>query len=193
MEKNTKQDVHSVSDCLNCISLSEEISRLQQKLAKMEQYALHDVLTGLHNRRQFVTSLEHRIMRCQRYGDTTALLFLDINNLKSVNDRFGHGGGDALLVRFAELLSANIRASDMVARIGGDEFAILLDNLDADQVDKKIDFLLDRVAQTHTQYHGSQIPLGVAIGYCFVGPKDSISGLMSRADAAMYKAKRRMP
>ncbi|VAW04083.1 diguanylate cyclase/phosphodiesterase (GGDEF & EAL domains) with PAS/PAC sensor(s) [hydrothermal vent metagenome] len=177
-------------ECLNCISLGTEISELKRKLNDMEQYALHDTLTGLANRRQFIESLEHRIMRCQRYGDTTALLFLDVNNLKAVNDECGHSAGDALLIRLSEILSANIRGSDMVARIGGDEFAILLDNLDADKVDNKIDLLLKRIDSSHIEHDGRKIPLGVAIGYCFVGPIDTIPDLMSRADAAMYKAKK---
>ncbi len=184
-----KKDI-SDTECLNCISLGAEISELKQKLNNMEQHALHDALTGLANRRQFVGGLEHRIMRCQRYGDTTALLFLDVNNLKAVNDEYGHSAGDALLIRLSEILGTNIRGSDMVARIGGDEFAILLDNLDADQVDSKIDLLLKRIDSSHIAYEGSHIPLGVAIGYCFVGPIDTIPDLMSRADAAMYKAKK---
>jgi len=97
--------------------------------------------------------------------------------------------GDALLVRLAVLLQGNIRISDMAARIGGDEFAILLDNLDADQVDEKIKALIDRISNANFHHDGKEHKLSAAIGYCFVGPKDSISQLMSRADAAMYEAK----
>ena len=157
----------------------------------MEQYAYHDMMTGLANRRFFVENLENRIARCQRYGDNCALIFLDVDNLKAVNDRYGHAAGDALLVRLAEILKAHTRASDLVARIGGDEFGLLLDNLDGDQVVRKIAFLVDQLAKANCTYADSPISLSAAMGYCFVGPKDSVEGLMSRADAAMYRAKDR--
>ena len=155
----------------------------------MKQHAYHDVLTGISNRRLFVESLENRVARCQRYGDNCAVLFLDVDNLKSVNDAHGHGVGDALLVHLAETLSANIRTTDVLARIGGDEFGLLLDNLNGDQVEDKIGFLVERLGRASFVHEGQKIPLGASIGYCFVGPKDTTEGLMSRADAAMYRAK----
>jgi len=156
----------------------------------MQRRAHFDVLTKLPNRRYFVENLEHRILRCERYGDVTALLFLDVDNLKRTNDQFGHNVGDALLAKLGKILSANIRASDLVARIGGDEFAILLDNMDAEQVDQKIAALIDRIEKARLDVEGRELILSAAIGYCFIGPKDDISTLMSRADAAMYKVKR---
>lgn len=155
----------------------------------MKQHAYHDVLTGISNRRLFVESLENRVARCQRYGDNCAVLFLDVDNLKSVNDAHGHGVGDALLVHLAQTLSANIRTTDVLARIGGDEFGLLLDNLNGDQVEDKIGFLVERLGRASFVHEGQKIPLGASIGYCFVGPKDTTEGLMSRADAAMYRAK----
>ncbi|MEH6757164.1 MAG: GGDEF domain-containing protein [Parasphingorhabdus sp.] len=155
----------------------------------MEQRANHDILTGLSNRRFFIESLEKRIVRCQRYGDNTALLFLDVDNLKSVNDRYGHGAGDRLLIRFAEILKGNVRASDLVARIGGDEFALLLDNLDGDEVEQKILSLIRRIKLANLEYNGQKLKLGAAIGYSFIGPKDTVLALMSRVDEAMYRSK----
>jgi diguanylate cyclase (GGDEF)-like protein len=167
-----------------------ENSTLKEQLVEMEQRAHYDELTKVANRRYFIESLEHRIMRCERYGDTSALLFLDVDNLKTINDTYGHGAGDALLVCLSQILLANVRASDFVARIGGDEFALLLDKLDADEVDSKIAFLMERIGQTHIEHEGQALPLSAAIGYCFVGPKDNVAGLLSRADAAMYQAKK---
>ena len=175
--------------CANCTALQLENMRLRGELAEMEQRANHDVLTGLSNRRYFIEILEKRIMRCQRYGDNTALLFLDVDDLKVINDSYGHGAGDMLLTRLAEILKANVRASDMVARIGGDEFALLLDNLDGDEVEKKILSLMQRIKSTTLGYGGQNIKLGAAIGYSFVGPTDTVSALMLRADEAMYKSK----
>lgn len=175
--------------CANCLILEQEIVVLKDALAEMERHAYHDELTGISNRRLFVQSLNNRITRCQRYGDNSALLFLDVDDLKAVNDEHGHAAGDALLVRLAEILQAHTRTTDVVARIGGDEFGLLLDNLDGDQVVDKIDFLMKRFATANCTHEGKQLPFGASIGYCFVGPKDTTDGLMSRADAAMYRAK----
>lgn len=175
--------------CANCTALQVENVRLMKELAEMEQRANHDVLTGLANRRHFIESLEKRIMRCQRYGDNTALLFLDVDDLKAINDTYGHAAGDLLLTRLAKILKDNIRACDMVARIGGDEFALLLDNLDADQVESKILSLMKRIKVTRLEHCDQTLKFGAAIGYSFVGPTDTVLALMSRADEAMYKSK----
>lgn len=182
----SKIDTH---DCPKCKTLEKEIVSLKEALNEVKLHAYHDVLTGLPNRRLFVDQLENRIVRCQRYGDVCAILFLDVDNLKTTNDQFGHAAGDSLLTRLGEILNSNIRSTDLAARIGGDEYALLVDNLDADQVENKIAFLIDRVKNAHFKYEDIQMPFSVSIGYCFVGPTDTVEGLMSRADAAMYEAK----
>lgn len=176
-------------ECDNCDDLRTQMQALQSRLQEMEQLAHHDVLTGLPNRRYFIKSLENRVSRCLRYGDNSALLFLDVNNLKKINDTHGHGAGDLALSHLGQLLSGHIRQSDFVARIGGDEFGILLDNLDADEVERKIAALVDRISNSEIQYRETALRLRVAIGYCFVGPRDTVTDLLSRADAAMYAAK----
>ena len=175
--------------CPQCSILSRENIRLKIRIAELEKQAHIDPLTGLANRRHFIDNLNGRIQRCQRYGDTTALLFLDVDDLKTVNDTYGHAAGDMLLTQFAKIIDGHIRNSDLVARIGGDEFAILLDNLDADQVESKIAFLTNRLESAHLEHGGHILTLGAAIGYCFVGPNDNVEALMSRADAAMYRDK----
>ncbi|MEO9635314.1 MAG: GGDEF domain-containing protein [Parasphingorhabdus sp.] len=162
---------------------------LKSSLLEMEQHAYHDALTGLSNRRLFVDSLKDRVARCQRYGDNSALLFLDVDNLKTVNDQHGHAAGDMLLVQMGKILKNHTRTSDVVARIGGDEFGVMLDNLDGDQVIEKIDFLMRKFEAVDCTYEGISLPFSAAIGFCFVGPKDTVEDLMSRADAAMYRAK----
>lgn len=177
--------------CANCLTLKQELVALKEDLAEMKQHAYHDVLTGISNRRFFVDSLEDRVARCQRYGDNCAVLFLDVDNLKAINDQHGHAAGDALLVRMAEILKTNIRTTDVVARIGGDEFGMLLDHLNGDQVVDKIDFLIEQFGKENFAPDGRLLPFSAAIGYCFVGPQDTREGLMSRADASMYRAKDR--
>jgi diguanylate cyclase (GGDEF)-like protein len=175
--------------CSNCSAIEAENTVLKERITVLEQQAFHDVLTDLANRRYFLDALQNRVKRCERYGDITALLFLDVDNLKTVNDTYGHQAGDLLLTRFAQILTDNTRATDMVARIGGDEFAILLDNMDGDEVEGKITSLSDRLSKAVVKFDDKRLTLSAAIGYCFIGPKDTVSGLMSRADAAMYKKK----
>jgi len=175
--------------CPNCTALQSENIRLREELVEMEQLANHDALTGLHNRRFFIQSLEKRVMRCQRYGDNTALLFLDVDDLKAFNDTHGHAVGDKLLHCLGNILKKNIRGCDLVARIGGDEFALLLDNLDADRVEGKILSLIGLIKSANLEHEGQTLKFGATIGYSFVGPTDSVSSLMSRADEAMYRSK----
>lgn len=176
--------------CANCTLLQVENIRLKEELSEMEKRANHDALTGLPNRRHFIESLQERIVRCQRYGDNTALLFLDVDDLKMINDQHGHGAGDVLLVHLAHILQTNIRVCDMVARIGGDEFALLLDNLDADEVERKILALINRIKTTQLLHDGRFLVFGAAIGYSFVGPADTVPALMSRADEVLYQSKK---
>jgi len=182
-------DATSNPTCHNCHSLQTEIVALKEELSEMKRRAYYDELTGLGNRRYFIDSLESRISRCQRYGDNCAVLFLDVDNLKAINDEHGHAAGDALLVRLGEILRINTRTSDVTARIGGDEFCLLLDNLDSDRVVDKIASLAGQFAAENYSFNGKKLPVSAAIGYCFVGPKDTVEGLMSRADAAMYRVK----
>jgi diguanylate cyclase (GGDEF)-like protein len=184
-----KHRVGNRQHCANCLLLDQEIVALKEDLAEMKLNAYHDVLTGLSNRRFFVESLDDRVARCRRYGDNCAVLFLDVNKLKMINDDHGHAAGDALLVRLAEILKTHTRTTDVVARIGGDEFGLLLDSLNGDQVADKIDFLMEVFGNENFVHEGKRLPFGASIGYCFVGPQDTTDGLMSRADAAMYTAK----
>jgi len=94
----------------------------------VEELARIDALTGLPNRRQFNERLSQLVLRNRRRGDPLALLYVDVDFFKAVNDRFGHPTGDEVLRMFAQRLSGCVRASDMVARVGGDEFAVLVDD-----------------------------------------------------------------
>lgn len=175
-----------------CDALEKENARLKDQLREMEDRAHHDVLTGLANRRFFIEGLKLRIMRCQRYGDRTALLFLDVDDLKHVNDHHGHQAGDLVLTKLAEILKRNIRASDMVARIGGDEFAILLDNMGSKIVERKVASLMALIEEAKIEFGQHRISLSAAIGHCLIEPDDNVDDLMSRADAAMYREKKKV-
>ena len=155
----------------------------------MKPQAYLDLLTGISNRRLFVESLENRVEQCRQYGDNCAILFLDVDNLKKTNEDHGQAAGDALLVRFAEILKINTRTTDVVARIGGNEFGLLLDHLNGDQVADKIEILIAQLGLEKFVYQGEQLPMSTSISYCFIGPRDTTDALMSRADAAIYRVK----
>ncbi|GLR47540.1 GGDEF domain-containing protein [Sphingomonas astaxanthinifaciens] len=176
--------------------LRAEIARLRAKVAKLEsqvgeldRLAHHDALVPLPNRRGFERNLAGLIDRCERYGDSGALLFVDVDGLKMVNDSFGHDAGDAALIHVAELLTGGVRQSDCVARFGGDEFAVLLERVDLAQAMETAARLTDRIADAAFTFAGKAIPLSAAIGIAEIKPGDRPKDVLARADEAMYEVK----
>ena len=112
--------------------LRAEIERLQGRLARAERLADHDALTPLLNRRGFMRELNRALASCRRYQTGAALIYLDLDGFKGVNDRLGHAAGDAALIAVAHTLQAHIRETDAAARLGGDEFAVILTHADTD-------------------------------------------------------------
>lgn len=163
-----------------------------QKVAEDEvkYMALHDQLTGLPNRRLFLDRFEQALYRAKRYGETLGLLFVDLDSFKEINDRQGHLVGDAVLKEAASRLERCVRRTDSVARIGGDEFVVLLGGrvkaATMELVAKKIIQELSRQFEL-LGYHGG---VGASIGISLF-PEDgqTLDALLSKADAAMYRAK----
>ena len=183
-------------DCSDPKLLVEEISKLRATVARLEQriedldrLAHHDALVPLLNRRGFVRQLEKLIDRAARYGDTGAMLFIDVDGLKMVNDSFGHHAGDAALCHVAQLLRGDVRQSDCVARFGGDEFAVLLERTDEQEAQDTADRLADRIAGGQFVHEGVTIPLSAAIGIAMIHPGDEAEGVIIRADQSMYEEK----
>lgn len=169
--------------------LRGEISRLERQCGELDRLAHHDALVPLPNRRGFERQLASLIDRAERYGDGGAVLFVDVDGLKMVNDSFGHEAGDAALIHVAELLTGGVRQSDCVARFGGDEFAVLLERVDLDQATETAARLTDLIAGTQFSFDSSAIPLSAAIGIAEVQAGDSPEAVIARADRAMYEQK----
>jgi diguanylate cyclase (GGDEF)-like protein len=148
-----------------------------------------DPLTETLNRRGFERELTRILAYVKRYAANATLIYLDLDEFKSVNDRHGHAAGDAVLKAIAAALTREVRASDVVARIGGDEFAVLLWNLpDADAGAKAVE--LERaVYATPVHWGASTMVVGASAGVAFVGPLDTPAEVLARADAAMYARK----
>jgi len=169
--------------------LRGEVARLERQCGELDRLAHHDSLVPLPNRRGFERQLFGLIDRAERYGDGGAVLFVDVDGLKMLNDSFGHEAGDAALIHVAELLTGGIRQSDCVARFGGDEFAVLLERVDLAQATETAARLTDRIASTQFSYDGRAIPLSAAIGIAEIHGGDSPEAVIARADRAMYEQK----
>ena len=169
--------------------LRGEISRLEERVQLLDQLAHQDALIELPNRRGFMRQLEALIDRVARYGGEAAMLYVDIDGLKLINDSCGHQAGDHALIEVARMLAAGVRKSDCVARLGGDEFGILLEQADEDVARDLAERLVSRIADSEFCFDGSCLPLGVAIGVAMIEPGDRPEAVIARADIAMYEEK----
>ncbi len=160
---------------------------------ELERLSATDPLTGLLNRRSFNEALEARFDWARKRGSSAALFYIDLDNFKQVNDRFGHQAGDDVLLRVTEILRAHIRNRDVAARLGGDEFALFFDDMSADAVAGKAQELLKASEQLKAQSGSPEHPLGFSLGIAAWDPgsQESLNSLAERADTAMYAAKRR--
>ncbi len=166
------------------------VESMRAQLAELELLADTDTLTPILNRRAFLRELECAIQIECRHGVPAAILFMDVNHLKSINDQLGHQAGDAAILHVAHRLREHVRVSDTVARIGGDEFGIILTHLDEQAAQAKSIALLAHVNTTPFHWDGHLIPLSVGSGLAMVQSGDSVRTVMARADSAMYAARR---
>jgi len=172
-----------------CTVLRDVTERVAME-RELRELALTDELTGLSNRRGFVTVASHMLAVADREGSSAHVVFVDVDNLKSLNDRYGHKAGDAGLQAVGRALSAGLRRADLVARIGGDEFVALsmgLDESERHSVERRIRKYL-RAEATNTLVGAS---VEVSLGWAAHDPDEptTIEDLLSSADRAMYQAK----
>ena len=169
--------------------LRGQVAQLQERVEQLDQLAHQDTLINLPNRRGFMRELERLVDRAKRYGHVAAMLFVDLDGLKMINDTFGHRAGDEALIQVAELLTHGVRRSDVVARIGGDEFGILLENADEQSAHDTASRLVDLICGCEFAHDGDSLPLSVAIGVGLIDGEDSPETVMARADEEMYRRK----
>ena len=169
--------------------LRAEVARLESRVEELDRLANMDSLVPVANRRGLITTLDRFIARHERHGTPAALLFVDVDGLKALNDAFGHAAGDAALIHLTEMMVASVRQTDMVARIGGDEFAVLLDHADEKSSCETAARLADRVADCEFCFEGKCLPLSIAIGFTQVQAGDTPVAVLDRADEAMYREK----
>jgi diguanylate cyclase (GGDEF)-like protein len=156
----------------------------------MPHLARHDLLTNLPNRGLLLDRVEHALQMSRRRGTRIALLFVDLDGFKPVNDRFGHAAGDAVLVDVAGRLTGCVRQSDTVARLGGDEFALLLEDVHPPEVSSACDRILAALSRG-AHVAGHQLALSASVGVAFGDSSETAESMLRNADLAMYEAKSR--
>jgi diguanylate cyclase (GGDEF)-like protein len=170
--------------------LRGEVARLKSKLAEAEDIADRDALTPLLNRRALVRELGRIRTFAQRYGTAASLVYFDLDDLKGVNDRFGHAAGDAALKAVADRLLASVRESDIVGRMGGDEFAVILVQADQAVAEAKAASLARAIEAEPLHFGDWSAPLHVSFGVREITQDAEPEALIAEADAAMYAKKR---
>jgi diguanylate cyclase (GGDEF)-like protein len=169
--------------------LAAELAASRARIGELETRIDVDPLTETLNRRGFERELKRSLAYVKRYGATAALIYIDLDNFKPVNDRHGHAAGDAVLKAIAAALVRTVRASDVVARIGGDEFVVLLWNVSESNAVAKAMALEGTVYATPLRWANSTLVVGASAGVAFIGPLDAPADVLARADAAMYARK----
>lgn len=170
-------------------SLRLELQAMGRRLAEAEHLADRDVLTPLLNRRAFIRELQRAIALTRRHKTPASVIYVDLNDFKHINDQYGHAAGDAVLIAVAERMLAEVREEDVVGRIGGDEFALLLQHADAEQASLKAAALTASTCSLPVLCDGREIRVRLTYGVRQVGAADSAEQALSEADAAMYMRK----
>lgn len=170
-------------------SLRQQLEQTKGRLGHLEKLADQDTLLPVANRRAFVRELSRIISYSERYKAPSSLVYFDLNGFKAVNDAMGHAAGDAALLHVARLLVDNVRESDVVGRLGGDEFGVILAHADEKQAQEKASVLAEIIGTTPVTYDGSSFHIYVAYGTSTFAGGESVSEAIAAADRAMYANK----
>jgi len=169
---------------------NEMVAQLRESQARLEEMATTDPLTGLANRKQIMTSLELQMEDFCRHETSFAVLMLDIDFFKRVNDTYGHQAGDSVLVGVANILATTLRALDTAGRYGGEEFMVILDRVNQDQAVDTAERIRQSVEEHVFLWQDQELKITVSIGAGTISVSDeSINSLISRVDGALYRAK----
>jgi len=156
---------------------------------RIQRQATTDSLTGLANHKTFYEALEKELWRSRRYGGHISLIMVDIDNLKKINDTYGHRAGDKVILEVSRRIKESIRQIDTAARYGGDEFAVILPNTSLDDALVVAERMVEAVAKSSTTWKKELIPLSISVGLGQYDPDTNPEDITSRSDEALYTAK----
>jgi len=171
--------------------LQREVARLRARADHLEQLADQDSLAPVLNRRAFIRALGRSTAFAERYGTGGSVLYFDINGMKAINDGLGHAAGDLALQHVADVLISSVRASDVVGRLGGDEFGVILLQSEGPAATAKAAQLADAIAAAPLAFDGQTFSIAVAYGVHTLTAGDQVDGALEAADRAMYVQKRK--
>jgi len=171
--------------------LRAEIAANNRRIAYLEEVADRDPLTPTVNRRAFVRELERAKAYADRYKSPAAIIYIDIDDMKSINDRFGHAAGDEVLQAVARTLIGNVRSSDVVGRLGGDEFGVILAHADRLAAEEKASSLSKLIADIQIGPTESELRVAATYGVQTLGAAEDAAAVLESADRAMYARKRK--
>jgi diguanylate cyclase (GGDEF)-like protein len=161
-----------------------------RRVAELESLVSTDTLTGLPNRRGLQSFLDRHLALARRHGESGSVVFLDLDGLKTINDRFGHAAGDRAIAHAAEILARQVRATDFVARLAGDEFVAVLDRARPEDAEACMSRYERALLTNPIDLDGVAMPLRVSYGIVAFGPASDPDEVLREADAAMYAMKR---
>ncbi len=171
------------------LRLRGELGRAKARSATLERLAHEDALMPVANRRAFMRELSRLISLAKRYGSELSIVYIDLNDMKQINDRHGHNAGDAALQHIAHILVENVRQADVVARLGGDEFGVLLVKTGQANAEIKAASLAELVRVKPLIWNDQPIRLSASFGAHGFSGEESVAQAMEAADRAMYRSK----
>ncbi len=178
-----------VNICGLALENVQKLEKIKEYTARIEELAFVDSLTGAWNRRYFLGALEKEIQKSHRYQRDVALAFMDIDCFKSINDIYGHTAGDHVLQILTAIIKENIRSVDILGRVGGEEFAIILPETDLHSAQQGLERVRQEVEKCTLDLDGQILKFTISIGLAGLGPADTVDLLLQKADQAMYQAK----
>jgi diguanylate cyclase (GGDEF)-like protein len=170
--------------------LRQDLGRAQKRIDHLEALADQDTLTPVLNRRAFVRELSRIMAFSERYQSVSSVIYLDVNGLKQINDTLGHAAGDAALNHLATVLTRQVRASNVIGRLGGDEFGVILVQTTRELAQMTADRLAQAIKDEPAVWDGRQVPFSVSIGIHSFAKEGPVDQTLHAADQAMYAQKR---
>jgi diguanylate cyclase (GGDEF)-like protein len=171
--------------------LRQELNNQRRRLSQLTAEADQDVLTPCLNRRAFVREMSRILSFVERYGLPASLVYVDLDNFKEINDAHGHAAGDAALLHVCDVIKAHIRESDLLGRLGGDEFGLILAKATQREAESKADLLAQLIKASPMVWNGKAIQMSFTTGAYEFRAGENPAETMARADRAMYERKQR--